>query len=97
MDGLEKIQKMKRILFGVWVFALICFVPPFSSMAIAPLGKNIAGLLLVVHAIECVVFLGTLRASGRPLPNEIAQTMLYGILHYRELKLLEESGGAGEG
>ena len=84
---------MKRGLFAVWVVALICFVPPFSSIAIAPLGRNIAGLLLVVHAIECIVFLGTLRASGRPLANEIAQTMLYGVLHYRELKLLEERGG----
>ena len=62
-------------------------VPPFSSMGIAPLGQNIFGLMFVIHVIECVVFLGTLRSTGNPLPNELAQVLVFGVLRYREIKI----------
>lgn len=90
MKDLASIQRLKKIMIGVWVFAALSFLPPFSGFTIAPLGRNLAGLLLVVHAIECVVFLGTLRASGRPLLGELGQTMLFGVIHYRQLKMIEE-------
>ena len=94
MNDLASIQRTKKILLGLWIVCALCFVPPVAGLGFAPLGRNLAGLLLVVHAIECVVFLGTLRASGNPLANEIAQTMLFGILHYKQLKLAEEGSGA---
>ena len=40
MDDLKKIELMKRVLLGVWIFAALSFVPPFSGMAIAPLGMR---------------------------------------------------------
>ena len=94
MNDLASIARIKKVLFGVWIVCLLCFIPPVSAFDVSALGRNMAGLLIVVHAIECVVFLGTLRASGNPLANEIAQTMLYGVVHYRQLKLVEEGSGA---
>lgn len=95
MNDLASIQRIKKFMIGLWIFCALSFVPPFSGFGIAPLGRSLAGLLLVVHAIECVVFLKTLRASGRPLLGELGQTLLFGVLHYRELKLAEERGGRG--
>jgi len=90
MNDLASIQKYKKILLGVWIFAALSFVPPFRSMGIAPLGQNVFGLMLLVHVIECVAFLGTLRSTGRPLLNELGQTLVFGVLHYREIKLGQE-------
>lgn len=92
VNDLSKIQLYKKILLGVWIFAALSFLPPFAGMGIAPLGRNLFGLLLVIHAIECVVFLGTLRSTGRPLANELLKTLVFGVLHYREIKL--EQGGS---
>ncbi len=94
MNDHGKIQLYKKVLLGVWIFAALSFVPPFSSMPIAPLGKNVFGIMFFVHLIECVVFLGTLRSTGNPLANELAQTMVFGVLRYREIKIEQAGSGA---
>ena len=94
MNDLAKIERYKKILLGIWIFAALSFVPPFSGMGIAPLGRNIFGLMFAIHVIECVVFLGTLRSTGKPLLNELLQTLVFGVLHYREIKLAEEGSGS---
>jgi uncharacterized protein YhhL (DUF1145 family) len=93
MNDLASIQKYKKVLIGIWIFAALSFVPPFAGMGIAPLGRNLFGILLSVHVIECIVFFSTLRSTGNPLPNELAQTVVFGVLHYREIKLAEEGSG----
>lgn len=90
MNDLSAIQLFKRILLGVWIFAALSFVPPFAGWSISPLGRNLFGLMLILHVIECVVFLGTLRSTGRPLPNELLKTLVFGVLHYREIKLQQD-------
>ena len=39
--------------------------------------------LLIVHAIECLVFLPRLRAAGGSLGHHLVQTLLFGFLHVR--------------
>lgn len=93
MNDLAKIQLYKKVLLGIWIFSAASFLPPFDAFSIAPLGRNTFGILLVVHAIECAVFLGTLRSTGKPLLNELAQTLIFGVLHYREIKIGEGDAG----
>jgi uncharacterized protein YhhL (DUF1145 family) len=41
--------------------------------------------MLLVHGVECLVFLGRLRRGPGPLPGQLAQTLLFGYVHVREL------------
>ena len=50
-------------------------------------------ILVVVHAVECAVFLPRLRAAGGSLANHLVQTFLFGIAHVSTLPGAEESRG----
>lgn len=87
MDDLTKIQRYKRILIGVWIFAALSFIPPFASGGFASFGQSVFFMMVAIHVIECVVFLRALRSTGEPLGSELAKTMVFGVLHYQEIKL----------
>lgn len=71
-----------KVVIGVtWLFATACFFPPLVSMSVAGFGQTLFGVLAVVHTVECIAFLGVLRQSPRPLPGELWQTFLFGIVH----------------
>ena len=71
----------KAVIGATWLLATACFFPPLESMAIGGFGRSLFWVLAIVHAFECVAFLGVLRKSPRPLPGELWQTFLYGIVH----------------
>lgn len=60
------------------------FLTPGSTPAV--LGGWLLGILAVVHAVECVVFLPRLRRARGSLPSHILRTFVFGILHVRELE-----------
>jgi uncharacterized protein YhhL (DUF1145 family) len=76
----------KGIVGATWLLATACFFPPLESSSFASLGRSTFGVLAVVHAVECVAFLGVLRKSPRSLPTELWQTFLFGIVHVSMLR-----------
>lgn len=46
-------------------------------------GRRVFWVLLIVHAIECVIFLPRLRKLPGSLGHHLVQTMLYGVVHLR--------------
>ena len=83
-----------RIIVGaVWLWSLACLVVPTLPLAWA--GQLVFGILVVVHAIECVVFLPRLRAAGGSLGNHLLQTFLFGIAHVSTLPAQSGEPGVG--
>jgi uncharacterized protein YhhL (DUF1145 family) len=92
----NSIYPIGKIVIGTtWLFATACFFPIFQSQEFVGFGQTLFWVLAVVHAFECVAFLGLLRKSPRPLVGEIWQTFLFGIVHVSILrKELEQEPGA---
>lgn len=44
------------------------------------------GILVVIHAIETVVFFNMCKAAGGFLPGHLLSVFLFGVLHVNELK-----------
>lgn len=85
----------KIVIGATWLFATACFFPVFQSQEFVVFGQTLFWVLAVVHAVECVAFLGVLRKSPRPLVGELWQTFLFGIVHVSILrKELEQEPGA---
>jgi uncharacterized protein YhhL (DUF1145 family) len=84
----------KAIIGGTWLIATACYFPPLESSSIGEMGRSLFGVLAVVHLVECVAFLGVLRKSARPLPYELWQTFLFGIVH---VSIVRNENNAGEG
>ncbi|MFO0689862.1 MAG: DUF1145 domain-containing protein [Myxococcota bacterium] len=83
----------KAVLGAIWLIATACFFAPLRDAPLGGLGRTLFGVLAVVHLVECVAFLGVLRKSGRPLPEELWQTFLFGIVHVSIVRRQIESGG----
>ena len=81
MENTSLYSIAKAVIGATWLLATACFFPPLESIEIAGLGRTLFTVLAVVHAVECVAFLGVLRKSPRPLPGELWQTFLFGIVH----------------
>jgi len=84
----------KAIIGATWLLATACFFPPLESMPLAGFGRTLFTVLAVVHLVECVAFLGVLRKSPRPLPGELWQTFLFGIVH---VSIVRNEINTGEG
>ncbi len=86
-----------KLLVGVtWFAGAAAFLFPASS-TYGQLGRMLFYVLLGVHAVECAVFFRTLKQTGRPLGLELAQTLLYGVIHYTEAKALADArAGSGD-
>jgi uncharacterized protein YhhL (DUF1145 family) len=68
-----------------WVFGFGApLLAPGSSAAVV--GGWLLGILVVAHAVECVVFLPRLRRAPGSLPGHLLRTFVFGILHVRELE-----------
>ena len=83
-EGIHPIGK--AVLGAVWLFSTACFFPPLENLAVGPLGRSLFIVLAITHAIECIAFLGVLKKSERPLPEELWQTFLFGIVHVSILR-----------
>jgi uncharacterized protein YhhL (DUF1145 family) len=84
----------KAVIGATWLLATACFFPPLESTALAGFGRTLFMVLAVVHAVECIAFLGVLQKSPRPLPGELWQTFLFGIVHVSIVR--NELRAAGE-
>ena len=73
-----------KIVVGVaWLFGLLSLLMGGGTLWVV--GRFVFWILVVVHAIECVVFLPRLRAAGGSLGNHLVQTFLFGIAHVQTL------------
>lgn len=72
---------MKAAVAVLWIVSLVLFFLPDWN---GP-GRFLFPALLVVHAIEAVVFLPRLRAAGGSLGSHVVQTLLFGFVHLRTL------------
>jgi uncharacterized protein YhhL (DUF1145 family) len=72
---------LKAAVVVLWIVSLVLFFLPDWN---GP-GRYLFPGLLVVHAIECVVFLPRLRAAGGSHGQHVVQTLLFGFVHLRTL------------
>jgi len=89
----NSIYPIGKIVIGtLWLFATACFFPIFESQEFVGFGQTLFGVLAVVHAFECIAFLGVLKQSPRPLAGELWQTFLFGIVHVSIVRREIEQG-----
>ena len=88
----ERIYPIGKALVGaIWLFATASFFSPLETSEAGELGRSLFVVLAITHLTECVLFLGVLRKSPRPLVEELWQTFLFGIVHISTLRR-EQSG-----
>ena len=75
---------MKAAVIALWIACLAAFFLPESSSLAVP-GQRLFWGLVIVHAIECVVFLPRLRRAGGSLAHHLVQTMIFGVFHARSV------------
>ena len=68
----------------LWAACLAAFFLPATSSLAVP-GQRLFWGLVIVHAIECVVFLPRLRRAGGSLAHHLVQTMIFGMFHARSV------------
>ena len=86
---------VKIAVLATWLLAAAAFLLP-SSSTLGSLGRILFLLLLGIHVVECLVFSSALKRTGRPLGTEILQTLLFGVIHYGEVKTLLAARAAEE-
>ncbi len=74
----------KIVLSVLWVICLVSVLLPGEALLLT-LGRGLFWLLVLVHAVECVMFLGQLRLAPGSLAGHLAQVFLFGVLHMQEL------------
>lgn len=78
---------------AAWVFAIGGMLL-FAGSALGTIGRVLFSILVVVHAIECVVFLPKLKQAPGGLGSNLVQVFLFGVAHMREL---QEATGSDTG
>ncbi len=86
----------KWIVLAAWLLGALALLSSAEG-ALASVGRAIFWMLVVVHAIECLVFLPRLRRAPGTLARHLQQTFLYGILHVREIPASQGAGGGAVG
>lgn len=95
-DGAASMTGPKWVVLGVWLLGALAFLGPLE-LAVVRIGRSIFWTLVVVHAIECVVFLPRLRRAPGSLAGHLGQTFVFGILHARALPRSPDAGGGAVG
>lgn len=72
------------VLLVIWLLTLATVVFPIVH-PLATVGRWVFALLLVAHAIECVLFWPRLRTAPGSRAGHILNTMLFGIVHVKSL------------
>jgi len=86
----------KWAVLAAWGLGVLSFLMPADGGLLA-FGRTIFWVLVVVHAIECLVFLPRLRRAPGSLASHLRQTFLFGILHVREIPASQDAGGGAPG
>ena len=84
----------KLAVVGVWLLVISAFFA-FGDSDLALLLRRVFFALVVVHVLECAFFFRTLQHSGKPLAREVLLTLVFGVIHYGELKTELESQAQG--
>jgi len=84
MDSAEKLARARKFVLVLWFFAGACFFFPLYYTEVGPFGRALFGLLLAVHLVEFVVFLGLYRRAGGSLWRHFHRTVVFGVLHKAE-------------
>jgi len=84
MDSAEKLARARKFVLVLWLFAGACFFFPLYYTEVGPFGQALFGLLLAVHLVEFVVFLGLYRRAGGSLWRHFHRTVVFGVLHKAE-------------
>ena len=82
----------KIIVGAAWLFGLLSLL--MGGGAPWTVGRFVFWILVVVHAVECVVFLPRLRAAGGSLGSHLVNTFLFGIAHVQTLPRPDSHGTA---
>jgi uncharacterized protein YhhL (DUF1145 family) len=69
----------------VWIVCALAFVVPEAAWTVP--ARRLFVALILVHGLECVLFLSRLKAAGGSLGHHLVQTMLFGFLHLRTLPI----------
>jgi uncharacterized protein YhhL (DUF1145 family) len=77
----------KAVLLIVWLVLFSCFFVATSSTA-SLLGRLGFWLMATVHMVECAVFLPRLSSAPGPLFGHLLRTLVFGVLHVRDLPSL---------
>jgi uncharacterized protein YhhL (DUF1145 family) len=68
-----------KVIVGIaWVYCALSF---FAPLPLAGTGRLLFWGLLIIHAVECAVFLPRMRAAGGSLAHHIVQVMLWGVFY----------------
>ncbi len=90
---------MDRMRIPVIILWLVC-VSSFlfeSGSAIATYGQLAFWGLVVVHAVECLIYLPTLQRAKGPLLGHLFNTFIFGYFHFLEVRsALAETAPEGE-
>ena len=71
---------MKLAVIALWIVAALLSFSGWNGP-----GRLLFPGLVIVHAVECVLFLPRLRAAGGSLGQHLVQTLLFGFVHVRTL------------
>lgn len=74
----------KWAVLGIWLFSIVGYLMGGES-TVSTVATAMFWLLLVGHAVECVVFRSRLQAAGGSLLPHIVQTMVFGLFHIQTL------------
>jgi len=75
----------KVVVVIVWLLFLSCFFVATTS-TVSFLGRLGFWLMAVTHVVECAVFLPRLRSAPGSLVGHLLRTLLFGFLHFREVR-----------
>lgn len=81
----SQLRQAKWALSVLWVLLAVSFFAPASSR-LGSFGQMLFWLMVAAHAVECVIFMGALRRTGKPLGGQILQVLLFGVVHYQTIK-----------
>ena len=87
----------KIVVLATWIGSALAML--LSDGIVGTIGSVLFGLLVLAHAIECVVFLGELKKAPGPLGAQLVQVFLFGVVHMGELRAASgaDAGGPSEG
>jgi hypothetical protein len=83
---------MSGIKIGTLVIWILCAAAFFVDTSFSGVGRTLFWILLVAHAGESLFFLKKLREAPGGLGPNLAQTMLFGMFHLRDIGAV--GGGA---
>lgn len=81
----SQLRTGRRVVGVLWLCGVLSFLLPAGSTGHL-IGQVLFWALLGSHAIECALYWRSLQATGKPMAGQVLQVILFGVLHYQEVK-----------